>query len=143
MQAFPSAAVLVVHVKWNGLPVCHRAAALLYWLSAALRSGRNIERAIESAFIGSDGERASVGRVRYGTHAEPVDDSVGKTGGRTGVRKHIHDQDEMPRALGTREREDVRDVSDWVGDSARSGDVVRHVLTFPRLPHSSRPTNST
>src|SRR5712664_2509422 len=135
MQAFPSGAVLVVHMKWNGLPVWHRAAALLYWLSAALRTGRNIERAIESEFIGSDGERASVGRDRYGTHAEPVGDSVGKTGGRTGVRKHIHDQDEMPRALGTGEGEDVRDISDWVGDRARSGDVVRHTLAFPLFLH--------
>src|SRR6266478_7211797 len=96
-------------------------------MSAAIRGRRDIEREIESEFISSDGKSAFAGRHRNGTDSQPIDDRVGKNGGRTGVRKHIHDQDEMPRTLRTGECKDVRDVGDWIGDGVRSGDVVRHV----------------
>src|SRR6266481_1783571 len=120
MQTFATAPVLIVHAKENGLAVWHRALALLYWLSFAIRASRHSERAIESEFISPNGERASVGRDRYRTHTQPVYDRIGKNGGWTGVRKHIHDQNEMLRTLGTGKGKDVRDVSDWVCDSARS-----------------------
>src|SRR6476660_8428729 len=98
---------------------------MLYWLSFAIRTSRHIEGAIESEFISPNGERASVGRDRHGTHTQAVYDRIGKNGGWTGVRKHIHDQDEMLRTPGT--GKDVRYISDRVGDRARSRDVVRHV----------------
>src|SRR5258705_13906105 len=126
MQAFDITAVLVVHMKENGLAVWHPAAALLYWLPFAIRTSRHIERAIESEFISPNGERSSVGRDRYGTHPQPVYNGVGKAGGRSGVRKDIHDQNEMLWTLGTRKGKHVRDISDRVGDRARSRDVVRH-----------------
>ena len=118
IHAFPLAAVLVVQAEQNGLTVRHRATALLHWFCAPVRTNRDIERAIEGEFIGADGECASVGCDRYGAHAEPVYDRVGKKGRRTGVRKHIHNQNEMPRTLGTGEGIDVRDVSNRVGDGA-------------------------
>src|SRR5206468_191185 len=52
IQAFRSAAVLVIHAKWSGLTVWHRAAALLYRLSAAVQASRDIEREIKNEFIG-------------------------------------------------------------------------------------------
>jgi hypothetical protein len=76
MQTFATAPVLIVHAKENGLAVWHRAAALLYRLSFAIRAARHIERAIESEFISANGERASVRRNRYRAHAQSVYDGV-------------------------------------------------------------------
>src|SRR5260221_10912957 len=142
MQDSTPAAVLVVHAKRNDLAVRHGAATFLYWLAAAVRRGRDIERAVERHFIGADRERAWVRRDGGGTHTRPVYDRVGKTGGRTGVGKHVHDDDEVSRTGGAGKGKDISDVNDRVGDRARSGNVVRHLSIPLFLPHPHRPTNS-
>ena len=65
-----------------------------------------------------------------------------KTADGPGVRKHVHDQDEMLRTLRTREGIDVRDIDDRIGDGARPGDVVGHVCTSARLPRPARANGS-
>ena len=118
LQAFPVAAALVIHTKFDYVAVWQCAAALLRLCPA--------KRAVEDAFVGCNSKRASIGRNRYGTHPQPVNDRIGKKGGRAGVWKHIHDQDEMPRTLRTRKGIDVRNIDDWIGDGARPRDVIGH-----------------
>ena len=119
LKRFVFTADLLVHPKFEHLARWQGAAALLRWLRAT-------EREVDHRLIGGDNERAPSGINRGRTHAEPIDDCVGEESGWTGVRKHVHDQDEMPRTLGTGEGVDVRDVGDRVGDGARAGDVVGH-----------------
>src|SRR5208283_119934 len=85
-----------------------------------------IERTLEDVFFGCNSKRASPRRDRYGSHTQPVDDRIGERSGRPGVREYVHDQDEMTRALRTRERVDVRDIDNWIGNGARTGNVVGH-----------------
>ena len=118
-DAFPFAAALVIRTKCDYVAARQRAAALLRLCAA--------KGAVENGFIGCNSKLASIGLNRYGTHPQPVNDRIGKNSGRAGVRKHVHDQDEMLRAFRTRKGIDVRNIDDRIGDGARPGDVIGHV----------------
>ena len=113
------AALLVVHAEANHLARRRRERAFLPVRTVA--GGGIGEHAVERELLLCDRERRRLGRGSRGERpdAEAVDEAVREERGRGSKRQRVHHEHELPRPLGTRERVDVGDVRDRVGERPR------------------------
>jgi hypothetical protein len=114
-------AVFVVDPECHGFACRGRAGPFLLEFLAAVDMHMVGEDAVEDELLGVRRERCLTIRRRCGQWAQPkpVDQTVRERVGRLGEGERVHDHHEPARSLWGRERVDVGDVGDRIGQGAR------------------------